>query len=86
MREECLVVLQGTELRGASAEITSALPLTDSERETLKDEVLTRIGQQATVTFRVDPSILGGIIIRVGDKMFDNSVAGQLETLRHTLT
>jgi len=86
VKEGNVVVLQGTELSGASAEITSALPLTDSERETLKNEVLARIGKQATVTFRVDPSILGGIIIRVGDKMFDNSIAQQLETLRHTLT
>lgn len=80
-----VIVLEGTDLKGASAEITSALPLTDNERETLKNEVLARIGKQATVTFRVDPSILGGLIIRVGDKMVDNSVAGQLEALRHSL-
>lgn len=80
-----VVVLEGAEMKGASAEITSALPLTESERETLKNEVLAKIGKQATVTFRVDPSILGGLVIRVGDKMVDNSVAGQLESLRHSL-
>jgi F-type H+-transporting ATPase subunit b len=81
-----VVVLEETDLKGASAEVTSALPLTESERNTLKSDVLAKIGQQATVTFRVDPSILGGLIIRVGDKMMDNSVAGQLESLRHSLS
>jgi F-type H+-transporting ATPase subunit b len=80
-----VIVLEDAQLQGASAEITSALPLTESERETLKNEVLAKIGKQATVTFRVDPSILGGLIIRVGDKMVDNSIAGQLETLKHQL-
>lgn len=86
VKEGKVVLLEGVYYKGVSAEITSALPLTDAERETLKNDVLARIGEQATVTFRVDPSILGGIIIRVGDKMVDNSVAGQLEALRHSLT
>jgi F0F1-type ATP synthase delta subunit len=37
------------------------------------------------VDFRVDPSILGGLVIHVGDKILDGSVAGQLETLRQSL-
>jgi F-type H+-transporting ATPase subunit b len=81
-----VVVLEGEELAGSSAEITSALPLTDSEQTTLKQDVLSRIGEQATVTFRVDPSILGGLIIRIGDKVLDNSVAGQMEELRQQLS
>jgi F0F1-type ATP synthase delta subunit len=34
----------------------------------------------------VDPSILGGVIIKVGDKVFNNSVAGQLNEMRESLT
>lgn len=75
----------GMEAGAASAEVTSALPLTPAEQETVKQDVLSRVGAQATVTFRVDPSILGGLIIRVGDKVLDGSVAGQLETLRQGL-
>jgi F-type H+-transporting ATPase subunit b len=37
------------------------------------------------VTFRVDPSILGGLVIKVGDKVMDGSVAGKLEGLRQNL-
>lgn len=80
-----VVVLENTSLSGASAEITSALPLTNAEQETVKKDVLAKIGSQATVTFRVDPAILGGLVVRVGDKVLDGSVSGQLETLRQSL-
>jgi F-type H+-transporting ATPase subunit b len=81
-----VLVLEGVKLAGASAEVTSALPLTDDEQATVKDDVLAKIGDQASVAFRVDPSILGGLLIRVGDKVIDNSVAGKLEELRQNLT
>lgn len=80
-----VVVLEDAKMSGASAEVTSALPLTSDEQETVKQEVLSKVGSQATVSFRVDPSILGGLIIKVGDKVLDGSVAGQLESLRQEL-
>jgi len=80
-----VVVLEGKTISGAAAEVTSALPLSSLEQETVKNDILSKIGEQATVTFRVDPNILGGIIIRVGDKVLDGSVAGQLEELRQEL-
>ncbi len=79
-------VLEGTTISGASAEVTSALPLTAEEKETVKADVLSRIGSQATVTFRVNPAILGGLVIRVGGKVLDASVAGQLESMRQSLS
>jgi F-type H+-transporting ATPase subunit b len=80
-----VTVLEQNELTGASAEVTSALPLTAEEKEAVRQDILSRIGAQATVTFRVDPGILGGLVVRVGDKVLDNSVAGQLESLRQNL-
>ena len=79
-----VVVLDGVDFKGESAEVTSALPLTTEEEATVKKNILSKIGAQA-VTFRVDPSILGGVIIKVGDKVMDGSVAGKLESLRQTL-
>lgn len=79
-----VVVLDDVGFRGESAEITSALPLTEEEKETVKEDVLTKVGAQA-VTFRVDPSILGGLVIKVGDKVMDGSVAGKLDGLRQSL-
>ena len=80
-----VVVLEGEIPGGASAEVTSALPLTAEEKESVKQDVLSKIGDQATVTFRVDPAILGGLVIRVGDKVLDGSVSGQLESMRQSL-
>lgn len=79
-----VVVLDGADFKGDSAEVTSALPLTGDEEAVVKKDVLTKVGAQA-VTFRVDPSILGGLVIRVGDKVVDGSVAGKLEGLRSNL-
>jgi len=79
-----VVVLEEANMSGASAEITSALPLTDKEKETVRQEIVTKTGSQ-TVTFRVDPSIMGGLVVKVGDKVLDGSVAGQLDTLRQNL-
>ncbi len=80
-----VTVLEGESLSGTSAEVTSALPLSLEEQDKVKQDVLAKLGGQATVAFRVDPSILGGLVIRVGDKVLDGSVSGQLESLRQSL-
>ena len=64
--------------------MTSALPLTKDEQESVKKDVLAKSGA-AAVSFRVDPAILGGLVIKVGDKILDGSVAGKLEGLRSNL-
>lgn len=79
-----VVVLGDADFKGDSAVVTSALPLTGEEEAAVKKDVLAKVGAQA-VTFRVDPSILGGLIIKVGDKVLDGSVSGKLEGLRQTL-
>jgi F-type H+-transporting ATPase subunit b len=79
-----VVVLDDANFKGEAAEVTSALPLTDQEQDTVKKDVLAKVGAQA-VTFRVDPSIMGGLVIKVGDKVLDGSVAGRLEDLRQNL-
>jgi len=79
-----LIVLDGTNFQGESAQVTSALPLSKEEEEAVKRDVLSKAGAKE-VTFRVDPSILGGLVIRVGDKVLDSSVAGKLGELRQSL-
>ena len=79
-----LIVLDDADFKGDAAEVTSALPLTTDEEATVKKDLLAKVGAQA-VTFRVDPNILGGIVIKVGDKVLDGSVAGKLEGLRSNL-
>jgi len=73
-----VVVADG--LTGDSAEVTSALPLTSDEQNSVKKSVTVK-----EVSFKVDPAILGGLIIKVGDKVLDGSVAGKLEGLRQAM-
>jgi F-type H+-transporting ATPase subunit b len=79
-----VVVLDDAGFKGESAEVTSALPLNKDEEAAVKKDILSKVGAQA-VSFRVDPSILGGLVIKVGDKVLDGSVAGKLEGLRQNL-
>ena len=80
-----VVVLEDQKVQGDKAEVTSALPLTSEEKATVEKDLLAQLGSSAAVTYSVDPSILGGLVIRVGDKRVDGSVAGQLETLKQSL-
>ncbi len=74
-----VVVVEG-EFQGETAEVTSALPLTSEEQETVKKNFKAK-----EVTFKVNPAILGGLVVKIGDKVLDGSVAGKLEGLRHSL-
>ncbi len=75
--------IKGGKVEVATAEgdatVTSALPLTDGEKDTVKKSL------KGDVTFKVDPRILGGLVVRVGDKVVDGSVAGKLDSMRQTL-
>jgi F-type H+-transporting ATPase subunit b len=74
-----VVVVEG-EFKGDSAEVISALPLTSDEQEAVKKNFSAK-----EVNFKVDPAILGGLVVKIGDKVLDGSVAGKLEGLRQTL-
>jgi len=74
-----VVVVEG-DFKGETAEVTSALPLTDAEQETVKKNF-----DAKEVSFKVDPGILGGLVVKIGDKILDGSVAGKLEGLRQNL-
>jgi F-type H+-transporting ATPase subunit b len=76
-----VVVLEAAE--GASAEVTSALPLTDAEKKAVHKDYIK--GDVSDVAYKVDPGILGGLVIRVGDQVVDGSIAGQLQDLRQKL-
>jgi len=65
---------------GDVAEVTSALPLTDVEQANAKKAL-----GASNVTFKVNPHILGGLVVRVGDNVVDNSVASQMAALRDSL-
>ncbi len=80
-----VVLLQDADLKGKEAEVTSALPLTEAERKTVSTDVFAKMGADVKVSYSVNPEILGGLIVRVGDKVVDGSIASQIENLRQSL-
>lgn len=80
-----VLVLEGADLTGDAAEITSALPLTDDEKIVMEKDLQGMLGKSTQVNYKVDPAILGGVTIRIGDRILDGSVAGQLQDLRSSL-
>ncbi len=81
-----VAVLEGVSCDGSQqADVTSALPLTEAEQETIRCAITDKLGQMAKVQFHVDPAILGGLVVRIGDRVMDGSVSGRLEDLQQTL-
>lgn len=73
------------EKRIVPAEVTTAAPLSEANRAALTKALATATGRDVTLTERVDPSIVGGVVARVGSLVFDGSVTRQLERLRQKL-
>jgi len=67
------------------AVVKSAIPLTEKERIALRKKLENRFGDRLAFRWEVDPTILGGVFIRVGDKVIDGSVAGKLAALKRSL-
>jgi len=85
LKGEKVLVLEGENVSSKEAEVISALPLTAQEKEKINTDLLGKSGA-ADVFYRVDPAILGGIIIKVGDRILDGSVSGKLGSLRQSLS
>jgi F-type H+-transporting ATPase subunit delta len=67
------------------AEITAAAKLDDAQVKTLVNQLQTKFGKKVEATVTVDPEIIGGIKIVVGDTVIDASVRGRLQELAYTL-
>lgn len=72
--------------RTEGAEVVSAVPLTDAEHKALETRLRAAHGDELAIRFRIDPAILGGLVVRVGDRYIDGSVAARLGQLRQDLT
>lgn len=72
--------------RGAvAAEVTSALPLSAAELKKIAGALNKALGKDPELTARVDPSILGGLKVRVGSRLFDASLKSRLDSLKFAL-
>ncbi len=77
--------LQRAESGPTQVEVMTAIPLADGQRQTLETRLAEQYGANLVYEYKVDPTILGGMIVRVGDKLIDGSVASRLAALKQTL-
>lgn len=68
------------------AEVRSAVPLDEAQRRRLAEALSRATGRAVEVKVVVDPSLIGGIVARVGDEIFDGSVRSRLAEARERLT
>lgn len=74
------------ELQGIQrAHVVSAVPLADAERERLHRELERMTRRKVRLHADVDPALLGGVLVRLGDRVIDRSVRTLLETITHNL-
>jgi F-type H+-transporting ATPase subunit delta len=69
----------------AEAEIVSAHALSDEDRSALEAQVSRLAGGRVRATYREDPTLLGGAVLRIGSKVYDGSIRAQLEQMRQRL-
>jgi F-type H+-transporting ATPase subunit delta len=67
------------------ATVTAAIELEPGETDRLRTQLASTLGREVRLQVRVDPSVLGGLTIRYGDRLVDVSVASRLQQLRRAL-
>jgi F-type H+-transporting ATPase subunit delta len=65
-----------------SADVTSAAPLSGAQRQSLADTLKAKIGKTVTLTEHVDPSLIGGLVVKVGSQMIDSSLKTKLSAMK----
>lgn len=68
-----------------TAEVTSAHPLTEPQAEALKAQLKETVGKDVTLAAKVDPSLIGGLIVKLGSRMIDSSLKTKLSNLTLSL-
>ena len=65
-----------------AADVVSALPLSEAQTEALSETLRRLVGSKVSVNARVDADLLGGLVVKVGSRMFDSSIRTKLQRLR----
>jgi F-type H+-transporting ATPase subunit delta len=82
---QAYIELNNERARRVVVEVRSAVPLLDRQRERLVNELRQSLRLEPVLDTRVDPDLLGGLVVRVGDWLYDASVKSRLESLRNQL-
>ncbi|HEY3637931.1 MAG TPA: F0F1 ATP synthase subunit delta [Rhizomicrobium sp.] len=77
--------LLGRQKGEVDAEVSAARPLTEAETTELKAALKAKLGRDARLSTKVDPALLGGLVVKVGSRMIDSSLRTKLEGLRSAM-
>ncbi len=69
----------------ASAEVTVAEPLSDKNLDALRTALKAVTGKDVALDVKVDPSIIGGLVVKLGSRMVDSSLRTKLNTIKHAM-
>jgi len=65
-----------------TAQVTSAYDLSDAQRKALHDALKSAVGAKVQIDLKVDPGLIGGLVVKVGSRMIDNSLRSKLQRLQ----
>lgn len=74
-----------TAVSASTAEVVSAVPLTESEKDRLAAALSARFGRTVTLTCTVDESLMGGLVVRVDGKVLDGSLRSRLHAVKEVM-
>ena len=69
----------------ATAEVTVAEPLSDKNLEALKSALKSVTGKDVALDVKIDPAIIGGLVVKVGSRMVDSSLRTKLNAIKHAM-
>ncbi|MBI5264296.1 MAG: F0F1 ATP synthase subunit delta [Bradyrhizobium sp.] len=69
----------------ASADVTVAEPLSDKTLDSLKAALQSVTGKDVALNVKVDPSIIGGLVVKLGSRMVDSSLRTKLNSIKHAM-
>ena len=61
--------------------VKSAAPISNQLRQSIASRLQAMLGREVVLTSEVDPELLGGLVVRVGDTVYDGSLAGKLKSM-----
>lgn len=79
-------LLKAADAKEVHAYVTSAYPLTQVQEQLIEHRLATSLGAKVVLHINVDPALIAGVTIKVGDKVIDDSVRGKLKQLKTQLT
>jgi F-type H+-transporting ATPase subunit delta len=74
-----------SQAQALDATVTSAVELTPAQRQTIESDLSQRYGAGISVSYEVDPTLIGGLILRVGDQVLDNSLRTRLSAIQRNM-